>query len=329
MPDLPTKLYEAGPYQLLDSGNMRKLERFGNYIFVRPAPQAIWPQQLRGGDWGRADAVFTRDSEGGGQWEWRNKITRDFDVMYGEMSFQIKLTNFGHTGLFPEQVDNWAWMREQIRGRMARTNNANLHVLNLFAYTGGSTLAASQAGAHVVHVDAAKGVVDWARKNARLCRLDERPIRWIVDDAIKFMEREERRGHKYEGIIFDPPTFGRGPKGEVFKIEAQLDELLRLTKALLSHKALFVIYSCHTPGFTPTTMQNQMAPLGAARGGRIDTGEMVVMDARGRKLPSGVYARWLARDAVEFEELQAQKKSKAKAKSEEEDKPSLTQPEPK
>mgnify|MGYP003865351967 CR=1 FL=1 len=320
MPDLPPKLYETGPYQLLDSGNMRKLERFGNYILIRPAPQAIWPPQLQGGDWGRADAVFTRDEEGAGQWEWRNKISRDFDVMYSDISFQIKLTNFGHTGLFPEQIDNWMWIREQIRSRMARTNNANLHVLNLFAYTGGSTLAASQAGAHVVHVDAAKGVVDWARKNARLCRLDERPIRWIVDDAMKFMEREIRREHKYEGIIFDPPTFGRGPKGEVFKIEAQLKDLMEMTKQLLSHRALFVVYSCHTPGFTPITMQNQLAPIGAARGGRIDTGEMTVMDSRGRQLPSGVYARWLARDAVEHEESmaeQAEKKSKKEAEKKE------------
>ena len=315
MPDLPTKIYETGPYQLLDSGNMRKLERFGNYILIRPAPQAIWPPLLQGGDWGRADAVFTRDTEGGGQWEWRNRISRDFDVMYNDISFQIKLTNFGHTGLFPEQIDNWDWIRKQIRGRMERTNNANLHLLNMFAYTGGSTLAASQAGAHVVHLDAAKGVVDWARKNARLCRLDERPIRWIVDDAMKFMEREIRREHKYEAIVFDPPTFGRGPKGEVFKIESQLKELMDMTKELLSHRALFVIYSCHTPGFTPITMQNQLAPLGAARGGRIDTGEMTVMDSRGRQLPSGVYARWLARDAVEYEDVVAKRAEKKSEKS--------------
>ncbi|MCB0095101.1 MAG: class I SAM-dependent methyltransferase, partial [Caldilineaceae bacterium] len=154
----PPKPYEMGEYVLLDSGNMQRLERLGNYTLIRPALQAVWQPRLTSGEWNRADAIFSRDSEGGGQWEWRHKISRDFDVLFSNLSFHIKLTNFGHLGLFPEQVDNWDWLRTKIRARMAATNNRNLHVLNLFAYTGGSTLAASQAGAHVVHVDAAKGV---------------------------------------------------------------------------------------------------------------------------------------------------------------------------
>ena len=288
----PPKPYEMGEYVLLDSGNMQRLERLGNYTLIRPALQAVWQPRLTSGEWNRADAIFSRDSEGGGQWEWRHKISRDFDVLFSNLSFHIKLTNFGHLGLFPEQVDNWDWLRTKIRARMAATNNRNLHVLNLFAYTGGSTLAASQAGAHVVHVDAAKGVVDWARKNAEICRLNERPIRWLVDDALKFLKREERRGSKYQGIILDPPSFGRGPKGEVFKIEKDIFELLDSCKALLDRNALFFLYSCHTPGFTPITLSNQIEELFGERKGTLEAGEMVMREAGGRSMPSGVYARW-------------------------------------
>ncbi|MBK8051504.1 MAG: class I SAM-dependent methyltransferase [Anaerolineales bacterium] len=184
---------------------------------------------------------------------------------------------------------------------MARTNDRNLHVLNLFGYTGGSSLACSQGGAHVVHVDAAKGVVDWARQNAQLSALEERPIRWIVDDALKFIKREERRGAFYQGLILDPPTFGRGPKGEVFKIEDDLAPLLEACRALLAKDALFVLYSGHTPGFTPITMQNQLEIVAGGRGGRIEGGEMTIREQDesgkpGRLLPSGVYGRWIARE---------------------------------
>ncbi|MBV7334303.1 class I SAM-dependent methyltransferase [Chloroflexi bacterium TSY] len=293
---VPPKPYELGDYILLDSGNMRKLERLGNYTLIRPAPQAIWQPHLPRGEWNRADAIYTRDSSGSGQWTWQNKIERDFDVLYNDMQLHIKLTNFGHMGLFAEQAANWTWMRELIRKRMDATNQRNLHVLNLFAYTGGSTLAASQAGAHVVHLDAAKGVVDWARKNAQLCRLEERPIRWLVDDAVKFIKREERRGNRYEGIILDPPSFGRGPKGEVFKIEKDLAQLLEGCRALLSNQALFFLYSCHTPGFTPITMQNQLEPVVAKLDGELETGEMTITERNGRLLPSGVYGRWYANE---------------------------------
>lgn len=197
-------------------------------------------------------------------------------------------------GLFPEQAANWDWLREAIRTRMQRTNNRNLHVLNLFGYTGGSTLAASQAGAHVAHVDAAKGVVDWARKNAQLCALDERPIRWLVDDALKFVKREERRGNSYQGIILDPPSFGRGPQGEVFKIENDLLPLLDACQALLARDALFILYSCHTPGFSPIVLENQLQPLVVDRRGKVESGEMTVAESGGRLLPSGTYVRWRA-----------------------------------
>ena len=287
-------------YQLLDSGNMKKLERLGPYLLVRPAQAAVWEPNLSEEEWRKADGVYTRDTgEDGGKWTFHRKVQREFDVLYGSLHFHIRLTNFGHMGLFAEQIDNWDWLREVIRKRMKATNDRNLYVLNLFGYTGGSTLACSQAGAHLVHVDAAKGVVDWARKNAELSGLADRPVRWIVDDAMKFIEREERRGNTYQGIILDPPSFGRGPQGEVFKIEDHLVPLLQACKELLAKDALFVLYSCHTPGFTPLTLQNQLEIVTDRRGGTIEAGEMAIAEeARGKQsgrlLPSGVLARWLA-----------------------------------
>lgn len=294
--------YANDEYALLDTGSMKKLETVGPYTLVRPALQAVWEPGLAEPDWRRADGVYTRDTgEDGGHWSFHKKVQREFDLLYGNLSFRIKLTNFGHMGLFPEQAANWDWMRQAIRQRLARTNDRNLYVLNLFAYTGGSTLACSQAGAHVVHLDAAKGVVDWARKNAQLSALDDRPIRWLVDDALKFVKREERRGNSYQAIILDPPTFGRGPKGEVFKIEDDLVPLLQSCRAILAKDALFMLYSCHTPGFTPVAMTNQLAIACEGRRGKIEAGEMVVAEqgrgkGNGRLLPSGVYARWLAAD---------------------------------
>ncbi len=294
---LPTPLNAvarpSGDYQLLDSGDAKRLEQIGPYKVVRPAAQAIWPPQLPAHEWNAADAVYERDSSGGGSWQFNRRVKREFDILYGDLALRVKLTNFGHLGLFPEHAAGWDWLRTVIRNRMQRSNS-NLHVLNLFAYTGGSTLAASQAGAHVVHVDAAKGVVDWARKNAEMCHLAERPIRWLFDDAAKFVNREIRRNNRYQGIILDPPTFGRGPKGEVFKIENQLVDLLDGCRQLLAKDALFVLYSCHTPGFTPLVMLNQLDLVTRNRGGRAEYGEMTVPDSVGRALPSGTYARWSA-----------------------------------
>lgn len=281
-------------YQLLDTGNASKLERIGPYLVVRPAPQAIWSPRLPASTWKRADATYERDATGGGEWRFHTKVKREFDILFSRMSLEIRLTNFGHLGLFPEQADNWEWLRQTVRERMAATNQRNLHVLNLFAYTGGSTLAASQAGAHVVHVDAAKGVVDWAKRNARRSALEERPIRWLIDDALKFVRREERRNSRYHGIILDPPSFGRGPKGEVFKIEQDLMPLLEACRAILAPDAHFILYSCHTPGFTPLVLQNQLAEMIGSRRGTFESGEMVVLDQQQRPLPSGAMVRWLA-----------------------------------
>lgn len=286
--------YPEGEYKLLDSGNERKLEQVGDYRIDRPSAQAIWTPHLPAKDWVKVDAAYERGSSGG-EWEFSEQIPRRFNIIYNSIYFQIKLTDFGHLGLFPEQAANWDWMRSLIRKRMARTNGANLNVLNLFAYTGGSTLACSQAGAHVVHVDAAKGVVDWAKENAQLSHLEDRPIRWLVDDALKFVKRESRRGSKYQGIILDPPSFGRGPKGEVFKLENDLLPLLQACREILADNALFFLLSCHTPGFTPVTLSNQVAEVVIDRMGTLTSGEMLLFEEGSRRaLPSGAYARWHA-----------------------------------
>jgi 23S rRNA (cytosine1962-C5)-methyltransferase len=292
----------TGDYALLDSGHMQRLEKIGPYTLIRPAPQALWPPSEPPARWQQADGVFERDDSGGGTWTWQRKVSREFEILFDSLALQIKLTSFGHLGLFPEQAYNWQWLRDSIRARMRQSNDANFHVLNLFAYTGGSTLAASQAGAHVVHVDAAKGVVDWARKNAQLSHLSDRPIRWLIDDAIKFLKRETRRGNRYHGIILDPPTFGRGPKGEVFKLENEVGELLTLCNEVLAQNACFVLYTCHTPGFSPLVLENQLRayihagnvqrPSLHSDSGRVESGEMTVIDANSRPLPSGTWARW-------------------------------------
>ncbi|MBX3051088.1 MAG: class I SAM-dependent methyltransferase [Caldilineaceae bacterium] len=291
---MTTPYIPTGDYTLLDSGGERKLEQIGDVRLVRQAPQAVWSTRLPAAEWQAADAVYERDSTGGGDWQFGQKMSRRMEILYANLHFQIKLTDFGHLGLFPEQAQNWEWMRGLIRDRLQRTNGRNLHVLNLFAYTGGSTLACSQAGAHLVHVDAAKGVVDWAKENARLSRLEERPIRWLVDDALKFVKREARRENRYQGIILDPPSFGRGPKGEVFKIENDLLPLLEACREILAPDALFFLLSCHTPGFTPTTLRNEVLEVVERWGGQVEEGEMLIPEQSGRMLPSGSYARWRA-----------------------------------
>lgn len=291
---MTTPYTPSGEYTLLDSGGERKLEQIGEYRLLRQAPQAVWSRRLPEAEWNAADAVYERDSTGGGDWQFSQKMGRKLEILYANIHFQIKLTDFGHLGLFPEQAENWEWMRQLIRNRLQRTNGRNLNVLNLFAYTGGSTLACSQAGAHLVHVDAARGVVDWAKENARLSRLEERPIRWLVDDALKFVKREARRESRYQGIILDPPSFGRGPKGEVFKIENDLMPLLEACQEILAPDALFFLLSCHTPGFTPITLRNEVLEVVERWGGRVEEGEMLIAEQSGRMLPSGSYARWSA-----------------------------------
>ena len=273
-------------YELLDSGNGRKLERFGNIVLARPCSQAVWSPSLPERDWSRADACF--DREDGMQWHNRGALPESWRIDVDGSTFILSGTDFGHLGIFPEQRDQWRWIRARVRGA-----GRPVSVLNLFAYSGGSTLAAAHAGAGVCHLDASRGMVDWASENARANGLAEHPIRWIVDDAHKFLCREARRGRTYDAVILDPPTFGRGQRGEMYKIERDLPETLRLCRAVLSDRPLFVLLSAHTPGFSPVVMGNVLAQATEGMGGSVETGEMVLRGGPDvLPLPSGAYARW-------------------------------------
>ena len=274
-------------YELLDSGNEKKLERVGEYLLVRPSPQAVWSPSLPEERWQKADATYIRSSTGGGEWEFRRRLPERWEIEHRGFKFIIKPTGFGHLGLFPEQGDSWGWIEEKVRA-----SKRPVSVLNMFAYTGGSTLAAARAGASICHLDASKGVVDWARENAALSGLSDRPIRWIVDDVEKFVKKEITRGRSYDAIILDPPSFGRGAKGEVWKIEEGLLMLLAECRELLSDDPLFILLTCHSPGFTPLVLQNLLAEMMKGYAGMLSCGEMAILEATGRLLPSGAYARW-------------------------------------
>jgi 23S rRNA (cytosine1962-C5)-methyltransferase len=261
-------------YELLDSGSEQKWERFGDYTLLRPCPQAVW--RARGNE--KVDATFTREE--GAKWSFHKKLPASWDITLQGVRLKIAPTDFGHLGVFPEHASVWNWMRSYI--------STGDKVLNLFAYSGGATLAAALAGAHVCHLDASKGMVDWARENAKLNGLEKAPIRWIVDDALKFLRREINRGVRYEGIILDPPTFGRGSKGEMFKIEREIIPLLELCRDLLSDKARFVIASCHTAGFTPVVLSHLFKQIFKVSG---EAGEMLLESARALSIPSGTYVR--------------------------------------
>lgn len=277
-------------YKLLDSGEESKLEQVGPYLLVRPSPQAAWSKALPCDRWEAADAVYIRSSTGGGNWEFRRKLPEKWEISFGGLRFFIKPTGFGHLGLFPEQVENWKWIGETIQSA-----GREISLLNMFAYTGGSSLASALAGAGVTHVDASKGVVDWARENAAISDLSDRPVRWIVDDVVKYVQKDIRRGKKYDAIILDPPSFGRGAKGEIWKIEEELLRFLLDCREILSDRPLFILLSCHSPGFTPLVLQNLLAEMMKGKGGALTSREMVIQEGTGRLLPSGAYARWSAR----------------------------------
>lgn len=274
-------------YKLLDSGKESKLERVGPYLLVRPSPQAVWSQRLPEKEWQDADAVYIRSSTGGGNWEFKRRLPERWEIEYRGLKFFIKPTGFGHLGVFPEHGDSWDWIEERIRGAKGPVN-----LLNMFAYTGGATMAAARAGATVCHLDASKGVVDWAREDAALSGLSALPVRWIVDDVVKFVQKEIRRGKRYDAIMLDPPSFGRGANGEIWKIEDDLLKFLLDCRKLLSEKPLFIHLSCHSPGFTPLVLQNLLAEMLKDKYGVSSNGEMVIPEISGRLLPSGAYAKW-------------------------------------
>ena len=264
-------------YELLDSGNGRKLERFGKFVLARPCSQAMWLPAKSAAEWERADAAF--DREDGNHWHGRTNLPKEWTIETAGIKFKLGGTDFGHLGIFPEQRAQWAWLRKQTSVRTA---------LNLFAYSGGSTMAMALAGAEVCHLDASKGMVEWARENAALNGLSERPIRWIVDDAHKFMKREIRRGHRYDAIVLDPPSFGRGAGGEMYKIERDLKETLSLVKSLLSDHPAFVLFSSHTPGLSVQVAENILGQLFPSA--RLESGEML-LEGASLPCPSGIFCR--------------------------------------
>lgn len=277
-------------YALLDSGGFQKLERFGAVTLSRPCAQAVWARQQDAAAWRSATASFTR--EGGHHWRGREKLPATWNIRVDGTLFQLSSTDFGHLGIFPEQRTQWRRIRASCTAHASRIGRP-VQAINLFAYSGGSTLAAARGGAVVCHVDASKGMVDWARRNAALNGLEAHPIRWIVDDATKFLERELRRGRRYDLIILDPPSYGRGAKGEVFKIENDLPRLLALLAGLLSEVPLGVLLSCHTPELTPIALHHLLAQTFAALGGRLEHGEMLLEGGPGvLPVPSGSFCWW-------------------------------------
>ncbi|MDB6081253.1 MAG: hypothetical protein JWO53_525 [Chlamydiia bacterium] len=270
-------------YELIDSGSGRKLERFGPYTLSRPCSQAVWKKKLSEKIWQNADATFTRDEEN--RWIKKPGLPASWFCDVDGLLFKIQPTDFGHLGIFAEQRPFWRWMRDTIKAEQKP-----IKVLNLFAYSGGSTLACAQGGAEVCHLDASKGMVAWARENAAENHLKDTPIRWIVDDVMKFLQREIKRGNRYEAIILDPPTFGRGANNELFKIEEQIIPLLEMCRSVLSEHPRFILFSCHTPGFTPQALKNLLDDMMKGCDGKIDAGEMQLENAT--PIPSGAFAKW-------------------------------------
>jgi len=271
-------------YELIDSGDGRKYERFGGVSLVRPCSQAMWrPSNPEA--WSRATAAF--DREDGNRWHNRGALPKEWTIETAGIKFRLSGTDFGHLGIFPEQRAQWNWIRETC-ARAAGSGRRAMEVLNLFAYSGGSTMAAAQGGASVCHLDASKGMVQWARENAALNGLERHPVRWIVDDAHKFMERELRRGRRYDAVILDPPTFGRGANGEMYKIERDLRRTLSLVKELLSGNPVFVLFSSHTPGLSCAAAANIVGQAFPRAG--ITTGEML-LEGRSMPCPSGIWCR--------------------------------------
>ena len=278
-------------YEVLDTSDGEKLERWGKYYLVRPDPQVIWFTSKEDRRWRDFDARYARSNSGGGQWS-RNRLPERWQIRYRELTFNVKPMNFKHTGVFPEQAANWDFIDAQIRSAGRRIN-----VLNLFAFTGGATLAAAAAGASVCHVDAAKGMVAWAKENAASSGLSEAPIRWIVDDCAKFVEREIKRGRRYDAVIMDPPSYGRGPSGEIWKLEKDLYPFVKLVAGVLSDEPLFFIINSYTTGLAPSVLTCLLKTVIEPRfGGHTESDELgLPVTDSGLVLPCGATGRWTSK----------------------------------
>lgn len=279
----------SADYELLDSGAGRKLERYGALTFSRPDPQAIWPTTLPESKW-QADLAYIRTGKTG-EWKTGASVPKSWPITFEGLTFEIRPTTFKHTGLFPEQAPNWQWSMSLIE--KAVKEGREISVLNLFGYTGGATLAAAKAGAKVTHVDASKMAVEWARENATLSGLADAPIRWILDDAKKFIEREAKRGNRYDAIIMDPPTFGHGPKNEVWKIEEDFTILLELARKVLTDDPLFFLLNGYAAGYSPISYANSLEYVMRDFKGTIEMGELALEESESKRLlPAGIFARW-------------------------------------
>ena len=275
-------------YEVIDTSKGEKLERWGDYILVRPDPQVIWDTKRNDPRWKKKNGHYHRSRAGGGEWEFFD-LPEDWQIGYNELKFNLKPFSFKHTGLFPEQATNWEWFSNLIKNA-----GRPIKVLNLFAYTGGATLSASAAGASVTHVDAAKGMVGWAKENAASSNLADRPIRWLVDDCVKFVEREIRRGNKYDAIIMDPPSYGRGPKGEIWKIEDSIFPFIELTMDILSDDPLFYLVNSYTTGLQPAVLTYMLSMTVKKKyGGEVESSEIgLPVSGNGLVLPCGASGRW-------------------------------------
>lgn len=278
-------------YEVIDCSGGEKLERWGDYILLRPDPQVIWNTEKEDKRWRRLNAHYHRSKKGGGEWEFFD-LPKEWNIRYKDATFHLQPFSFKHTGLFPEQAVNWDWFGDKIRKA-----KRPVKVLNLFAYTGGATISAALAGAAVTHVDASKGMVTWAKDNARLSGLEEAPIRWIVDDCVKFVEREIRRGNHYDGIIMDPPSYGRGPKGEIWKIEEKIYPFIELCAQLLSEQPLFFLVNSYTTGLQPAVLTYMISSAVQKKfGGRVESDEIgLPVSGNGLVLPCGASGRWESR----------------------------------
>jgi 23S rRNA (cytosine1962-C5)-methyltransferase len=274
-------------YELLDSGNGEKLEKYGPYVLRRPDPEALWEKSKDLSFWDKAELKFVRN---GNKTKWivKDGTKKSWNISYGDLTFLIRPTSFKHTGLFPEQLPNWQWTEEIIK-----KENRKISVLNLFAYTGGATLVCAKAGAEVCHIDGSKTAVEWARENAKLSSLENAPIRWIVEDVLVFLKREIKRGHKYDAIIMDPPSFGHGPKDELWKIEESFLLLMKLCKEILSDNPSFILINGYTAGYSPIAYENNLKNMMKNYKGKIETGELAIEESGSdRLLPCGIFARW-------------------------------------
>ncbi len=281
-------------YEVLDTSGGEKLERWGKYILVRPDPQVIWDSGKTDQGWRKYNGHYHRSKSGGGEWEFKN-LPEEWQIGYGDLRFNLKPFSFKHTGLFPEQAVNWDWCADKIRGRISEKGEATeVKVLNLFAYTGGATVSALAAGAHVTHVDASKGMVGWAKENAVSSGVADRPVRWLVDDCVKFADSEIRRGNKYDGIIMDPPSYGRGPKGEMWKLEESVFPFIELAAQLMSYDPLFFLINSYTTGLQPAVLHYMLGlTVGKRFGGTVEADEIgLPVTDTGLVLPCGATGRW-------------------------------------